>query len=65
MEDEIQEGKTAKEVLKVPQISYKGGGGGVMSFMPRCSKTSVKAVSQAKSKQPPKILISRNQLADE
>lgn len=36
-----------------------------MSFMPRCSKASVKAVSQAKFKQPPKILRSHNQLADE
>ena len=35
-----------------------------MSFMPRCSKACVKAVSQAKSKQPPGILISRNQPAE-
>jgi len=34
-----------------------------MSLMPRGPKASVKAVSQGKPKQPPKILISYNQLA--
>lgn len=36
-----------------------------MFFMPRCSKASVKAVSQAKSKEPPKTSVSCKQLADE
>lgn len=40
-------------------------GGGFKSLMPRCSKASVKTVSQAKSKEPPKTLVSYNQLADE
>lgn len=36
-----------------------------MSFMPRSSKASAKAVNTVKSEQPPKILVSRSQLADE
>lgn len=53
----------AKQVLKMSKTGYKKRG--FMSFMPRSSKASAKAVSTVKSEQPPKILVSRSQLADE
>lgn len=57
---DFKERRTAKQVLKVPEIGYKEG-----RLLPRCSKASVKAVSQAKSKESLKTLVSCNQMADE